>query len=180
LNAEIQRILFALAEENGLRSETADDTLLLFSSGQYSEPPVAVIHLDQPQHEVIFAFLHEIGHFAPRIKNPRPLRMPWFINRSYENERLGEAVYKTRRALRQILNKEWQADAWALCVYSQIRCPDDLKAFLKQHPKKRLLFIGTLAAHAITPIRKFIRELFYLFGMLRGTRRQSRGKNDNP
>jgi hypothetical protein len=162
MNAEIQKKLVALAAEDGLETETAKDTLLLSRASQHSEAPLAVIHLDQPQHEVIFAFLHALGHFVLRYKNPRPISMPWFVNRPYENETVGEIAYKTRRTLRLKLGKEWQADFWALCAYRLIGCPDDLKAFLKQHPEKRPLFLMAVAGHVKSSIGKFIRTLFHL------------------
>jgi len=162
MNAEILKKMVALAAEVGVTIATPKDTLLLFCGCQHSELPVAIIDLNQPQHEVIFTFLREISHFTPQFKNPRPLRMPWFINRPFENEILGEAAYKTRRALRQKLGKEWQADLWALCAYCQIGCPDDLKLFLKQHPEKRPIYLLALAGHAKTRIGKFIRKLFHL------------------
>jgi hypothetical protein len=161
MNAEIQKKLVSLAEEDGLKIETANDKLVLFSANQHSEAPVAVIDLNQPQHDVIFTLLHEIGYFKLHFKNPRPLRMPWFINRPYENELLGETAYKTRRALRLKVSKERQADLWALCAYRLIGCPDDLKTFLKQHPEKLPLFLVAVAGHVKTRIEKFIRTLFH-------------------
>lgn len=162
MNAEILKKMVTLAEEVGLKSETAKGMLVLFCDGQHSEAPVAVIPLDQPQHEAIFAILHEIGDFKLHSKSPRPLRMPWFINRPYENEFLGEVAYKTRRVVRQKVGHKLQADLWALCAYCLIGCPDDLKAFLKQHPEKRPLYLLALAGHAKARIGQFIRKLFHL------------------
>jgi hypothetical protein len=53
---------------------------------------------------------------------------------------LGDATYKTRRLLRLKLSRKWQAALWALCAYRKIGYPDDLKAFLKQHPEKLPLY----------------------------------------
>jgi len=150
----------ALAAEIGLKTEANKDMLVLLRDGQPSEPPVATVHLDHPQHEVIFGILYEIGYFNLRFRNPRPLRLPWFIDRPYENEILGEATYKTRRALRRICGEAWRADLWALCAYCAIGCPDDFKAFLNQHPEKLPFAFLAVAAHAKVNIGIFIRKLF--------------------
>ena len=157
----VQIKLVALAKEVGLKTESTKEMLVLFREGQPSEAPVAEIHLDHPQHEVIFTVLHEIGHFYIRSRNPRPLPIPRFANRPYENEILGEAAYKVRRGIRQKCNENWQTDLWAMCAYCQIGCPDDLNAFLKQHPEKAPLFYTALAAQVKTRIRQFIRKLLH-------------------
>jgi hypothetical protein len=161
VTAEVQNKLVALAKECGLQTETTNDMLVLFREGQPSEPPLAEIHLDHPQHEAIFSVLHEIGQFYIRFRNPRPLPMPWFVNRSYENEILGEAAYKVKRGIRQKCSEKWQADLWAMCAYCQIGCPDDLNTFLKQHPEKASLFYIAVTAQVKTRIRQFIRKLFH-------------------
>jgi len=152
----------ALAAEVGVTIETPKDTLLLFCGCQHSEPPVAVIPLDQPQHDVIFTFLREISHFTPQFKNPRPLRMPWFINRPYENEILGEATYKTRRVLRRKCGEAWHADLWAMTAFPLVGTKDDLKAFLEHHPEKRILYSFALVGHVTAGMQKFVRKLFHL------------------
>jgi hypothetical protein len=158
---EIQKTLVALAEEIGLKTQITGETWVLRRGGQPSEPPVAVVHLDHPQPEVIFAILLEIGRFYIRFRNPRPLPMPSFVNRPYENEILGDAAYKIRRAIRLKCGEVWQANLWALCAYGAIGCPDDLKAFLEQHPEKLPFVLLAMAGHVKFRIGKFIRKLFH-------------------
>jgi hypothetical protein len=154
INAEILKKLAALAEEVGATVETPNDKLLLYSDHQHSEPPVASIPLDQPQRDVIFAFLREISRFTPQIKNTHLLRMPWFINRPFENETVGEIAYKTRRAVRQKCGKAWQADFWAMTVFPFVGTKDDMKAFLEQHPEKRVIYLCALAGHVTAKIQR--------------------------
>jgi len=152
MNAELLKKMAAWAGQLGLKLEITTDHLVLSPDGQDSPSPVALISLDQPQHEVIFSFLFEIGHFELHVRHPYQLRMPWFINRPFENEILGDATYKTRRLLRLKFGHKWQADFWALCAYRKIGCPDDLKAFLMQHPEKLPLFVLAITSDVISRI----------------------------
>jgi hypothetical protein len=163
MNAEIQKKLVALADEAGMNVESAQNMPPSFCGCQHTQAPIAIIDPNQPQHEQIFTFLHELGHFVLHYKHSHPVRMPWYLNRPYKNEILGEAAYATRRALRLKLGKEWQADLWAMCLFCQLGCPDDLKAFLKQHPEKRPLFYLAVVGHVKTRIGKSIHKLFHLY-----------------
>jgi len=152
MNAELLKKMVAWAGQFGLKLEITNDHLVLSPDGQDSQPPAAVISLDQPQHEVIFRFLFEIGYFELHVRHPYQLRMPWFINRPFENETLGDATYKTRRLLRLKFGHKWQAALWALFAYPKIGCPHDLKDFIQQHPEKFPLWLLVIAGHVISRI----------------------------
>jgi len=135
---------------------------VLFCGCQHTDVPVTVIHLNQPQSELIFTILHEIGHWVLHSKYACPLQMPWYVNRPYENETVADIAYKAKRALRQKYGKEWQADLWALIAFQMVGTKDDIKAFLIQHPEKIPLFLMAVAALVIIRIGKFIRKLVHL------------------
>lgn len=162
MNPEILKRLMALSEHLGMKVEMAKDMPKLFCGCQHPDAPVAVINLDQPQPEVIFTFLHELGHFVLHYKNPRPQNTHWLVNRPYENELMADIAYKTRRTLRQKFTKEWMADLWALSAFAVIGLPDDLKTFLKAHPEKCGLFCLVMMGHVKVRIGKFICKLFHL------------------
>ena len=129
MNLKTQEILSAIAKKFGLTitfSDGAPIRILGFSDGQ-----PRLINSDQPESELVFAVLHTI---ALEVRLPLPL--PWFLNRPYENDRIGETAYITRRIVRQKLNDEWRADLWALRAYALLGRYDLLSDFLTHHPDK--------------------------------------------
>jgi hypothetical protein len=144
MEPKIEKLLCDLARVHGGELKFATGLPVRFYGCQDTESPIAVINSDQPQSELIFTILHEIAHKALHCQRQYRLPIPWFLNRPYENEVVGENVYKLRRALRLHCGQEWQADIWALCAYSLIGCPDDLKNFLQRHPEKMHLLLFVL------------------------------------
>jgi hypothetical protein len=156
MNPKLEKLLCDLAGENGGELKFATGLPVRFCGCQDTESPIALINSDQPQSELIFTILHEIGHNYLHCKRQYRLPIPWFLNRPYENDFLGESAYKLRRALRRFCGQEWQADIWALFAYSLIGCPDDLKDFLNRHPKKiTLMFFVIPALWKTRLIRRF-------------------------
>jgi hypothetical protein len=134
MNSDIQQFLSNLAGCGGLTITSPEGSPISISGYPDGEPRFVIA--DQPDSELIFAILKNIGLVAPVTQEPR---IPWYLNRPYEIEPVGEFAYKTRRALRQKFNSQWQAGFWALYVYSLLPCQNEFLHFLKQHPRKLIL-----------------------------------------
>ena len=72
MNPEILKKMLALANKPALKPKLPRASWCCSVTASTTEAPVAVIRLDQPQHEAIFAILHEIGNFKLHSKGPRP------------------------------------------------------------------------------------------------------------
>lgn len=129
MNLKTQEILSAIAKKFGLTIEMSDGNPIRISGFQDGQP--RLINSDQPESELVYAILHTIA-LEVRI----PLTMPWFLDRPYEDERIGETVYISRRILRRICNNEWRAELWTLRAYAVLGRYDLLHAFLSNHPDK--------------------------------------------
>jgi hypothetical protein len=125
-----------MAKCAGLTIEFPDAAPIRISGYPDDDPPFVLIAADQPDSELIFAILQKIG-LVP-VQNA-PFHFPWFLNRPYENERVGETAYKTRRTVRQKFKRGWRAGLWTMFVYSQLPCQNEFRDFLKRHPEKMIL-----------------------------------------
>ena len=164
MNAKTKTILTDLAKKAGLSLEITDGEPIRLSGFEHGDATFFLFDLKEPDSELIFNILQKIGMVPVREKE---LKMPWIINRPYENERLGEAAYKTRRTIRHSLNSEWRSGLWAMCVYIQLGCPNEFKEFLNRHPEKMklmpLIALAILKARFIriisSPFRIFFRSV---------------------
>jgi len=153
MNANIKKLLTDLAEQAGLTLEFPNGEPVRISGFQDGDSPCFLINTDQPDSELIFNILEKIG-LVPVQKTP--ITPPWFVNRPYENERIGEVAYKSRRAIRQKLNTEWRAGLWAMCAFVNLGCLVELDDYLDRHPKKWLLISLIMLAMLKTLVVKFI------------------------
>src|ERR1700722_19494650 len=135
MNPEIEKLLCDRATAAGAELRFAPGQPIRVYDSQDDASPIALIDADQPRSELIYVILHAIGHNYLHFRKHYKLPIPWFLNRPYENEMLGDAVYKSRRALKLFCGKEWQTDLWALTAYYEIGCLHDLEDFLTRHPK---------------------------------------------
>ena len=160
MNANVQKLLSGIARSIGLTLEFPDGQPVRIFGFQDAATPFFLISTDQPDSELIFAMLQKIGLVPAQGASFWTGRYPWYIYRSYENETAGEIVYKSRRSLKQLLNREWRAGLWALFAYVQLGCPNEFRDFLQRHPEKLKLmpvvFFATLKAR----IGNFFRGLF--------------------
>ena len=133
MNPQTQELLTGIAKAAGITIEFSDAAPIRIYGVPDAQP--RYVNLDQAESDIVFAVLHAI---ALEIRLPLP--MPFFLNRPYENERVGEIAYVTRRIMRQKLDFEWRADVWALCAYVQIGRLELLANFLRRHPDKLPFF----------------------------------------
>jgi hypothetical protein len=138
MNTDTQKLLSGIAKCAGLTIEFPDGAPVRISGFQDDYSPSVLITIDQPDSELIFAILQKIGLVPVQSK---PLHFPWLFNRPYKSEFAGEVAYRTRRTVRHNLNLEWRTGLWALCAYTQIGCPNELRDFLKRHPEKMKLMV---------------------------------------
>ena len=136
MNPKTQELLKAIAMGSGFTIEFPDGAPIRLSG--FPNGQVKYVNPDQPESDLVFAVLHTIGS-----ELDLPLPMPWFLNRPYENERVGDAAYKIKRAQQIKRNKKWRADIWALLAYSKTIRYDLLSAFLIRHPDKLPAFFWT-------------------------------------
>ena len=144
MNPRTQELLTGIAKGGGFTIEFPDGAPIRISGFQDEQP--RDVKPDQPDSDLVFAVLHTIA-----LEVRLPLPMPLFLNRPYENERVGEIAYVSRRIMRQKLNDQWRADIWTMSAYINTGRLDLLSDFLRRHPERFLLFflawIGTLIAH---------------------------------
>jgi hypothetical protein len=166
VNQRVATTLRGLAEHHRVKLEYVGG--LPGSVFGFADPQsrTIVISLNQPDCDVVFTTLHELAHFVLHIDQPYRLSIPrwlsWSFYRPHKSEYLGEIACKTKRLLRRKCGRELQADLWALIAYPQVATPDDVKAFLRQHPEKLkwvLLVTPFLLKHRIG---QFIRSLIPL------------------
>jgi hypothetical protein len=159
MNANIQKLLLGIAKCAGLTLVFPDGAPIRISGYQDAAAPFFLISADQPDSELIFAILQKIGLVPAQANGFWAGKFAWYINRPYENETAGEVAYKTRRTLKQKLNREWRAGLWALCAYVQLGCPNEFQDFLKRHPEKLKLMPLVFIFTPISRIRNFFRRL---------------------
>jgi hypothetical protein len=161
MDAKLQKLLSDLGKCVGLTLDFPDGAPIRISGYQNADEPFFLISVDRPDSELIFAILQKIGLVPVQGESFWAGKFPWYINRSYENETVGDIAYKTRRALKQNLNREWRAGLWAMCVYTQVGCPNEFLDFLQRHPEKLklmpLVFIFTLKYRIGNFFRKLVR-----------------------
>ena len=156
MNPQFKNWLSEFAECTGATVEFPDAMPVLVTGREDGQPCSLTVTLDQPESDLIFNILCAIGHFAFLNGNPRPWPLPWWLNRPYENETLGDLAYKAKRALRWNLNPKWQTELWAMGVYCQLPLPQQLASFFKRHPeKKKLLWLFWYGALVSPSVQKF-------------------------
>lgn len=136
MNARIENILTGLAKQAELTLEFSTAEPIRLSGFRGEEASSFEFDPNQPNSELIFNILEKIG-LVPVQENP--IKMPWFVNRPYENERAGEIAYKTCRTIRQKFNPDWRAKIWAMCAFVQVASYSELNDFLIRHPRMWLL-----------------------------------------
>jgi hypothetical protein len=98
------------------------------------------------------------------------IKTPFYLNIPYENQKVAEIAYLTKRVLRQQFGREWQADGWALTAYILLGFSTDFTDFLIRHPRK-ILFLP-LVFYAL--LRLFIVSRFKrLVSLVVPTRRKA-------
>ena len=136
MNPRTQELLCRIANESNGELKFDPGLPIRLADSQDSGHTVAFFDVNLPDSELIYRILHAVRLHHVNLRPPKPLPMPFFVNRPYETEFAGEVAYKTRRALRRFCSKEWQADLWACCAYYELGCPQEFKAFLAEHPEK--------------------------------------------
>jgi hypothetical protein len=163
MNANTQKLLSGMAKSAGLTVEFPDNAPIRISGFQDGDCPLVLISTDQPDSELIFAILQNIGFALVPDHTFWPRHFPWYLNRIYEYEFAGDVVYKARRAMRRICNREWRARLWALCTYGWMNRPAEFQDFMKRHPEKwnliPLVAIGMLSSLPGVFVRYFINIL---------------------
>jgi hypothetical protein len=132
MNARTENLLTDLAKQAGLTLEFPTGEPIRLSGFGDAESPFFEFDRNQPNSDLIFNILEKIGLVPTRIT---PIRMPWFINRPYQNEQIGEIAYRSRRTIRQMCNQEWRARLWAMCAFVQVAPFTEQNDFLNRHPK---------------------------------------------
>jgi len=134
MNADLQNFLSGMAKCAGLTIEYPEGSPISLCG--YPDDETRFVNAGQPDSELIFAILQNIGLAASVTQE---FRFPRYLNRLFENERIGQLAYKVRRTLRQKFNLRWRADLWALYVYSLLPCQNEFQDFLGRHPEKKIL-----------------------------------------
>ena|ERR1035438_2309122 len=146
MNPKTQELLKGIAKGGGFTIEFPDGAPIRISRFPDGQPQY--VNPDQPESDLVFAVLHTIA-----LEVHLPLPMPSFLNRPYENERVGEIAYVSQRIMRQKLNNQWRAGVWTMCAYIQTGRLDLLINFLWRHPEEcphfLLAWIGTLNARLL-------------------------------
>ncbi len=163
MNPNTRKCFSDLAQFGGLTIEFPDGAPVRISGFRDGDSPVVLIRTDQPDSELIFAILQNIGFAFVPSETFWPRYFPWYVNRPYQYEFAGEIAYRTRRALRRKCNREWRAGLWALCAYALIGCPSEFRDYLKRHPEKLklmpLVLYGTLKTRFVRFIHIAIKTL---------------------
>jgi hypothetical protein len=157
MNAQTQKSLSNLAKGVGLTIDFSDCAPVRISGDEIGESDSILVNADQPDSELIFAILQQIGSVPMRSKR---LHIPWYVNRPYENEFAGEVAFRTRRVLRHKYNTEWRASLWALCAYPMIGCPNEFQEFLKRHPEKWKFMPAIILASLKIRLVRFFSKFF--------------------
>jgi hypothetical protein len=128
--------LTGLAEQAGLTLEFPTGEPIRLSGFRDGDSPFFEFDPNQPDSNLILNILQKVGLVPMR---ETPVHLPWFIDRPYENERVGEIAHKSRRAIRQKYNLEMRARLWAMCAFFQIASYPEMNDFLERNPKYWLL-----------------------------------------
>lgn len=136
MTGQLQTLLSDTGRIFDLKIEFPESMPVRISGFKHGQSRSVLISSEMPDSELIFAILQKIGLVAAQ-KQAFP--MPWYLNRSYENELAGEIAYKTRRTVRHAFNSDWRARTWALLMYVHLPCAAEFIKFLRGHPEERKL-----------------------------------------
>jgi len=164
MNANTQKLLSGMAKSARLTVEFPDNAPIRISGFPDGDCPFVLISTDQPDSELIFAILRNIGFALVPNDTFWPRHVPWYLNRPYEYEPAGEIAYRALRALQRKCNREWRARLWALCTYGWMNCPVEFQDFMKRHPEKWKLIPLVAIAMLIALPRIFVASFINILG----------------
>jgi hypothetical protein len=161
MNAKLQKLLSDIAKCAGLTVDFPDGAPIRISGYPDDDAPFVLISVDQPDSELIYDILKNIGLVLVQGREFWDKNLPRYLNRPYESEFAGDATYKTRRVLRLTLNSNWRAEFWALAAYCQLGCPKEFSDFFQRHPKKMLwlplIMYGLLKARLVKALSQCLK-----------------------
>jgi hypothetical protein len=154
MDTQHQKWLSKFAECAGVEIEFPEGSPIRITGRVNDEPFPIAVKPDQPDCDLLTSQNHQLWPF------------PWYLDRPYQNEFLGDAVFKTRRILKQKLNLRWRSKYWAICVYCQTGWHKEFGTFLKRHPEKMklwwLFLLGLLRAQSLQNFRTFLGVLCFM------------------
>ena len=163
MTAKLRKLLSDIAKCAGLTVDFPDGEPIRISGYPDDDAPFVLISVDQPDSELIYDILKNIGLVLVQGPEFWNKNFPRYLNRPYESEFAGDVAYRTRRVLRRKLNSKWRAELWALAAYGQLGCPNEFSDFFQRHPKKMLwmplILYGSLKARLVKALSQSLKPI---------------------
>ena len=161
MNPHRRATLHDVAQYFGLAIEYAGD----LPSGFHGclepggDPRFIVINSNQPVFEQEFTIAHELGHHVLHQTPSEKDVGHWIMTHRWQSILPAQVRRSLRLAMALIINRECQADIWALCLLISLRQTNTLDAYLRFHPEKKFwLFLARIASIGVA-IRSNLRAL---------------------
>ena len=110
------------------------------------DPRFILINPDQPAFEQQFTIAHELAHHVLHRNPGQQHQHHWILNRKWRWPLLAHFCRGIRLIRVLIINKECEADIWALCLLISLGESGTLNPYLSRHPKKRFWYSLALFA----------------------------------
>lgn len=131
-----------IAQYFGLGIEFSDELPagvhgLLDASG---DPRFIVVNSNTPLFEQQFTIAHELAHHVLHSPLRQVTPGAWIVNQKWPRLLPRPIERRLRLAMPLIIDRECQADIWAMCLLLRLGHGDTLQYFLEHHPRRRFWF----------------------------------------
>jgi|CXWL01.1.fsa_nt_gi hypothetical protein len=153
--------LFDIAQYFGLDIEYSSD----LPAGVHGclepgeDPRFILINPNQPAFEQQFTIAHELAHLVLHHNSRRQHHHHWILTRKWRWSLLARFCRGIRLSKVVIINRECQADIWALCLLIHLGDVSTLNIYLGRHPKKKIWYSLAL----LVCVYKAIPKLFQIW-----------------